>query len=116
MKKFITYQLFIEVTEFLTLTVGKLGKFDFPAGHYVYTGSAKANLEARIARHLSKDKKLKWHIDYLLNAPGVHVTQLTRSIENECACNQNTPGNCLVAKFGASDCRSGCISHLKYQA
>ena len=116
MKKFITYQLFIEVTEFLTLTVGKLGKFDFPAGHYVYTGSAKVNLEARIARHLSKDKKLKWHIDYLLNAPGVHVTQVTRSIETECACNQNTPGYCLVAKFGASDCRSGCISHLKYQA
>jgi hypothetical protein len=25
MKKFITYQLFIEVNEFLTLTVGKLG-------------------------------------------------------------------------------------------
>ena len=116
MKKFITYQLVIEVTEFLTLTVGKLGKFDFPTGHYVYTGSAKANLEARIARHLSKDKKLKWHIDYLLNASGVHVNQVTRSIENECSCNQNTPGNCLVAKFGASDCRYGCISHLKYQA
>jgi len=33
MKKFITYQLFIEVNEFLTLTVGKLGEFDFPAGH-----------------------------------------------------------------------------------
>ena len=58
MKKFITYQLFIEVTEFLTLTVGKLGEFDLPAGNYVYTGSAKANLEARIARHLSRDKSL----------------------------------------------------------
>lgn len=116
MKKFITYQLFIEVNEFLTLTIGKLGKFDFPAGKYVYTGSAKANLETRIARHLSKDKKLKWHIDYLLSAPGVSVTHVIRSIENECPCNQKTAGHCLVAKFGASDCRAHCISHLKYQA
>lgn len=87
MINFITYQLFIEVNEPITLAIGKLGRFDFPAGSYVYTGSAKAHMEARIARHLSVDKKLRWHIDYLLNACGVHVSKVARSVESECTLN-----------------------------
>ena len=41
------YQLFIEVAVPLRLTVGRLGCFDFPAGEYVYTGSARRNLEGK---------------------------------------------------------------------
>jgi Uri superfamily endonuclease len=110
-----TYQLQIELTQPLTLAVGRFGVFDFPAGHYVYTGSAKRNFEARIARHLRIEKTLRWHIDYLLVAPGVRVTKVKRSRRDECALNAATGGRVVVAGFGASDCRAGCRSHLKFQ-
>ena len=107
------YQLFIEVAVPLRLTVGRLGCFDFPAGEYVYTGSARRNLEARIARHLRSEKTLRWHIDYLLTAPGVRVHRVLRSDENECLLVQRSGGEVVVPRFGASDCRSGCVSHLR---
>jgi len=108
-----TYQLFIEVTAAVRVSVGRLGTYDFPAGRYVYTGSALRNFEARITRHLSAAKKMHWHIDYLLAAPGVRVLKVRRSIKEECAVNQSTRGSVLVPGFGASDCRAGCSSHLK---
>lgn len=46
--------------------------FDFPAGLYSYTGHA-AKFRGLVVRHLSGAKKMHWHIDYLLAAPGVHV-------------------------------------------
>ncbi len=36
-----SYQLFIKVTKDIDLKVGKLGRFIFPIGFYVFTGSAK---------------------------------------------------------------------------
>ena len=83
MSNFVTYQLFIDVQQPVTLAIGKLGSFDFPAGHYIYTGSAKRNIEARIARHLAKDKKLRWHIDYLLNSTCASITKVERFAEAE---------------------------------
>lgn len=111
---YISYQLDIILVEPARLSIGKLGIYDFPAGHYVYTGSAKCNIEARIARHLRQDKKLRWHIDYLLASPYASVTKVTRFVQGECEFNQNTAGKILIAGFGASDCRAGCGSHLKY--
>lgn len=108
-----TYQLLIEVAAPIRLRVGRLGIFDFPAGRYVYTGSALRNFEARIARHRSTAKKLHWHIDYLLASPGVRVCAVLRHAQAECAINQQVVGAVVVDGFGASDCRSGCGSHLK---
>ena len=108
-----TYQLFIEVKASVRVSVGRLGTYDFPAGRYVYTGSALRNFEARITRHLSSSKKMHWHIDYLLAAAGVHVLEVRRSVEEECAVNRSTRGTIPVPGFGASDCRTGCGSHLK---
>ena len=51
-----SYQLFIKVRKDINLKVGKLGRFTFPFGSYVYTGSAKTNINKRIERHLSKKK------------------------------------------------------------
>lgn len=93
--------------------MGRLGVFSFPAGSYVYTGSARRHFEARIARHLRRDKTLRWHIDYLLTAPGVSVLAVRRTPIDECALNQATDGDLPVPGFGASDCRQGCGSHLK---
>lgn len=109
----ITYQLLIEVCKPIRVTVGRLGEFAMPAGLYVYTGSARRNFEARIARHLRRDKKLRWHIDYLLASRDVRVSRVERSIQPECTVNQSTDGDIVVPGFGASDCRSGCKSHLK---
>lgn len=114
MNPYITYQLFIELKNESTLTIGKLGEFYFPAGLYIYTGSAKQNFEARIQRHLSKDKKLRWHIDYLLDSPRAFVSSVERFVESECKINQLTDGQILIEKFGATDCHEGCGSHLKY--
>ena len=105
--------MLIEVAAPVQVRVGRLGSFDFPAGLYSYTGSALRNFEARVARHLSGAKKMHWHIDYLLAAPGVHVREVRRYDEAECAVNQRTVGAITVAGFGSSDCRSGCGSHLK---
>ena len=110
----ISYQLSIDVRSPLRIRVGRLGDFLFPAGRYVYTGSAKRNLEARIARHLRKEKTLRWHIDWLLSAPGVKVVAVKRSVAGECALNQSVAGKLVVPGFGASDCRNRCGSHLRY--
>jgi Uri superfamily endonuclease len=109
----VTYQLLIDVAKPVRVRVGALGMFDFPAGRYVYTGSARRNLEARIARHLSPRKTLRWHVDYLLDAHGVRVAEVRRFAEPECFLNRHTSGEILVPRFGASDCRAGCVSHLK---
>lgn len=109
-----SYQLRIEVKRPVRLIIGRLGRFLFPAGRYVYTGSARRNIDARIARHLRKEKAIRWHIDWLLTAPGVRVASVKRSGEDECVLNQRTKGVSLVPGFGSSDCRSGCGSHLRY--
>jgi Uri superfamily endonuclease len=109
----ITYQLFIAVNQTVHITVGKLGLFEFPAGSYVYTGSARKNIDARIARHLRSDKKLRWHIDYLLACRFTTITKVIRSAEPECVVNQRVAGVVVVKGFGASDCRHRCGSHLK---
>ena len=108
-----TYQLLIEVAAPVRVVIGRLGEFEFFAGLYCYTGSALRNFEARIRRHLSPAKKMHWHIDYLLAAPGVRIYEVRRFVEDECPVNQRTAGEPAVPGFGASDCRAGCRSHLK---
>lgn len=108
-----TYQLHIHLSRSITIPVGALGNCHFPAGKYLYTGSARRNMEARIRRHCSKNKKLRWHIDYLLRHSAASVVSVTRSTTPECKLNQAVAGEIPVPGFGASDCRNGCISHLK---
>ena len=110
----ISYQLLLALDRPLFLQVGRLGAFDFPAGRYVYTGSARRHLEARIARHQRRAKPLRWHIDALTSVPECRLMEVIRSPVPECALNQMTGGVVLIPGFGASDCTSGCGSHLKY--
>lgn len=95
------------------IAVGKFGLCNFPAGEYIYTGSARRHIDARIARHLRAEKTLRWHIDYLLNAPEVSVIKVAQFTESECEVNQRTQGVLLINHFGATDCVHGCGSHLK---
>jgi Uri superfamily endonuclease len=114
MRNEMSYQLLIDVSQPVRCAIGCLGEFDFPAGLYVYTGSARRNLDARIARHIRREKALRWHIDYLLTSQGVHVVEVVRSRRTECALNRASRGRIVAVGFGASDCRADCGAHLKY--
>ncbi|MFN2168448.1 MAG: DUF123 domain-containing protein [Anaerolineae bacterium] len=103
-----------------TIRVGRLGEFRFPAGWYLYTGSAlgPGGLQARLARHLrhvGRDKRAHWHIDYLREQAvwGGAWAQAAGKRE-EChwaAALRNLPGAGIeVPGFGASDC--SCPAHL----
>ncbi|MDJ0762222.1 MAG: GIY-YIG nuclease family protein [Myxococcota bacterium] len=109
-----TYALHISVAQQIAIQIGKLGRFSFPPGHYVYVGSAKRNMDARIARHKSSKKKLRWHIDYLLNSPHAKIVEVILSEKGECELNQSIKGDVIVKGFGSSDCQSRCKSHLKF--
>lgn len=109
-----TYQLIIHVENEITITVGRLGRFRFPAGYYIYTGSARRGMKNRLARHQRRDKKLFWHIDYLLNHSNVNIIGIRTFVEPECVMNHRLDGVIIAPGFGASDCRAKCKSHLKY--
>ena len=101
------------------ITIGKLGRFDFDAGFYAYSGSAlgTGGLAARLDHHREPAKKLQWHIDYLLeHAEIVEIwwaVDLKRKECNWASALRSVPGAKVpVPNFGASDCR--CLSHLVY--
>ncbi len=108
-----TYQLHLLLPRPCRLQVGRLGIFHLPAGFYMYTGSARRGLTARVSRHFSRAKTLRWHIDYLLDGHA-RIVDVRYFAREECALNRATPGRVLIPRFGASDCRAGCGSHLKY--
>ena len=111
-----TYCLIIKLNYDSQVKIGKLGEINFKEGYYVYVGSALNSIDSRIRRHLSKEKKLFWHIDYLLNAPGSSVEEviLERSPEKwECSVALKISEEGLSTdRFGCSDCK--CRSHLFY--
>lgn len=119
-----TYTLLLHVHKEVTVTVGSLGKQRFPVGTYSYTGSALgkgASLKNRIARHLRKEKRCFWHIDYILENENVSVEAIVAAENNqkmECEMNQHIKtelgGKVQVKGFGASDCQKSCESHLLY--
>ncbi len=109
-----TYCLIIKLSKNSTIKIGKLGEIDFKKGYYVYVGSALNSIDGRIRRHLSKEKNLFWHVDYLLAYSTVKEVILERSGKKwECdvAVEISKKGLPLI-NFGCSDCR--CNSHLFY--
>jgi len=110
------YQLRIRLHQDARIKVGALGTFELKAGEYIYSGSAKRNLDKRVARHCRKRKPKRWHIDYLTSHHHAEVVAVETFVGNECQLNQAVVGEIPVAGLGASDCRRGCGSHLKYLA
>lgn len=109
------YVLLIRLDGRAEIGVGRLGQFTFEAGIYAYVGSAMNGLDARVARHKRHEKKLRWHIDYLLqHAKVVDVIEFESAERRECRINDRIRRGWRsaypVAGFGASDCR--CVSHL----
>jgi Uri superfamily endonuclease len=114
-----SYVLIMRLDEAKRIRVGKLGTFSFDVGWYAYSGSAlgPGGLAARLAHHYRPEKKLHWHIDYLLiEAELVEVWWAEDNKRKECtwaSALRSVPGAKVpVPNFGASDCR--CLSHLVY--
>lgn len=111
------YGLVVQVLQRYSLQIGRLGKFDFPAGFYVYVGSAQNNLQHRIKRHLQQEKKVRWHIDYLLQYGRViSVHTYAGEKKKECILSHKIErmkeASVPVKGFGSSDC--SCNAHLYY--
>jgi len=111
-----TYCLIIELEESSRIEIGSLGMIEFPAGIYVYVGSALAGIEKRVARHRSNEKRRKWHIDFLLDQAQVLsvIAIPTDTKKTECEVARallECEGACApIMGFGSSDC--SCKSHL----
>ncbi len=109
-----SYILLISVDSIRHITVGRRGTIEFKPGFYVYTGSALNNLESRIERHYRTEKKVFWHIDYLLeHAVIIKDFRIESPVSLECAIAQILSQRMeSIPGFGCSDC--SCSSHLFY--
>jgi Uri superfamily endonuclease len=109
-----SYVLLLELSEKQEIVIGKLGSVVFAPGFYAYVGSAMNGLEPRLSRHLRRDKRLHWHIDYLLEKASITTVILSEGAKRtECALAQAlAQGLDPVPGFGCSDCR--CSSHLYF--
>ena len=116
-----TYTLLLACKRPFNLRIGKLGLTKVEKGYYLYTGSAlgtgAVSLEQRIARHRRRDKRVKWHVDYLtvhreITVVNVICTEINERLE--CQINQqimsNLNGEPIIRRAGASDCK--CSGHL----
>jgi Uri superfamily endonuclease len=109
-----SYVLVAELKESERILVGKLGSINFKEGYYAYVGSGMKNLEKRIKRHFSTEKRTHWHIDYLLKSARIKTIWILESKErNECKIARKLDKKLSsVRGFGSSDCK--CNSHLFY--
>ena len=107
-----SYVLIVKVPEKQIITIGRLKAVHFPGGHYAYVGSAMGGFKARLNRHLRGDKKLHWHIDYLLQKAAITSIILCQTEDRlECTIAQALSRQFdSIPGFGASDCQ--CRSHL----
>lgn len=106
------YILLIKLSRNIQIKTGSLGKINFKKGIYAYVGSAQNNLEKRVKRHISTNKKMFWHIDYLLSNKFAKVSKVFYKKANkseECRIASKLTGN-PIQNFGSSDCN--CKSHL----
>ncbi|MHA1675066.1 MAG: GIY-YIG nuclease family protein [Promethearchaeota archaeon] len=117
-----SYVLVFRLWESTQARIGALGIIDFQSGFYLYVGSAMGGrLFQRVHRHIktSKDKKIHWHLDYLLKT-AAHIISLEKFLlypsEERWECElaklieHNSDGK--IEGFGSSDCK--CASHLFY--
>ena len=101
------------------IRIGRLGSFTFPAGCYIYTGSALGGLDSRLRRHreLPCSGRLHWHVDYLSIGAVDKSFAVVRDVRSgECELNRAVgliaQAEVVAPGFGSSDC--SCASHLHY--
>ena len=112
-----TYVLVVALDRPATISVGRLGSFEFTPGCYLYVGSARGpgGLRARVSRHLRAGKTPHWHVDALAaRAPIVEVWGYPSTDRLECRWARALMAldgvRVPVPRFGSSDC--ACHAHL----
>ncbi len=105
----------MQATAARCLPVGVFPDVSLNPGWYLYVGSARRGLKARLARHLRYDKKRRWHIDYLLNGHSLTIHNIFLGAPGEecrlAASLLALPGVSIPqVGLGASDCR--CPAHI----
>ena len=93
-----------------------MGLIAFRRGFYAYVGSALNGIEPRIGYHLRRNKKPRWHIDYLLEEASIkRIVLYETGGRLECNLAEALSKEFLsIPGFGCSDCR--CQSHLYFEA
>lgn len=113
-----TYALLLHNPKSQTLSIGRWQTLTFSAGYYLYIGSAfgPGGVQARVLRHRQRNKKLRWHIDYLSTqwaVRGAWYSHSPKRLEHDWANTlQALPNLSPIEGFGCSDC--DCQSHLFY--
>jgi Uri superfamily endonuclease len=111
----LTYLLIMQGDVSRQVNVGALGEVSLEPGWYLYVGSARRHLEARLRRHLRQEKRRRWHIDYLLIGDACEIREIWAG-EGMAEC--QLAGSLLALpeisipkpRLGASDCR--CPAHF----
>lgn len=102
-------------------SVGALGEVTFPAGWYIYVGSALGpGGLSRVDRHIRVHRgegghRHRWHIDRLLTDRRFALTAAVlgeTAGQLECTLARHLGGDGIQG-FGCSDCR--CTTHLLYR-
>ena len=115
-----SYALLFSMRRARLIRIGQLGEEIFPAGFYVYFGSAQGygGVLARTKRYLIPSTVRHWHIDDLLPHVKIQGLWYTITAQNyECVWSQTAftllgEQGIVLRGFGASDCRKGCPAHL----
>lgn len=110
-----TYILILKLNENLSIEIGKFGNINFKKGFYIYIGSGKRNIKKRVERHIKKEKKAHWHIDYLTINKNFSINEIYFIDKiKECEVAEIFMKNNIayIKNFGSSDCK--CKSHLFY--
>lgn len=95
------------------IVIGRKGLTHFPKGYYVYTGSAKRNLDQRMAHHRRLRKRKHWHMDYLRAEAewvGILPVRTSFDLEHDLAQAVSAIADWTIPGFGCTDC--ACPSHL----
>jgi Uri superfamily endonuclease len=110
-----SYCLIFEVKSDLNVEVRNGRAFQLKRGIYVYCGSAfgSGGLRRRVLRHMKRNKKRHWHIDFLTTREetdflGVWIFEGKR-FECKLAKEVSAVGEAVLG-FGSTDCK--CDSHL----
>lgn len=110
------YLLVLYNAEAFTKEIGALGEREFKPGYYVYVGSALKGLDNRIKRHMRKNKKIHWHLDYVfpfhMNKEKIFKIVTGKNIERALAREISKICRAYIPGFGSSD--TGEPSHFFY--
>jgi len=109
-----TYCLLFEI-DTLSFKVKSGKQFSLKKGVYVYVGSAfgSGGLRKRLSRHLKKEKKKHWHIDFISTDNSFKVLEIWIIEDKKVECslaNLISETEKTIIGFGSTDCN--CPSHL----